>query len=234
VKTRPADSRATYRLDAATLGGDWPIWVILATDLAFGLWAWPRMPAIVPVHFGLHGEANGWGPSWINAVGVPALAAGMYLLLLCIPLIDPRRRNYATFPGTLRLFRTAVPGFLVGVHVLVTLKSLGYRADIGLALRVALPVLFILMGNAFARIRFNYFFGIRTPWTLDNERVWTATHRMAGRVWVIGGLLMLGAAFLPATAGAVALGAMIAAISLWPIVFSYRMSRRLADEVNSG
>jgi len=41
------------------------------------------------------------------------------------------------------------------------------------------------------RIRQNYFFGIKTPWTLANEEVWRKTHRFTGYVWVAAGFVGL-------------------------------------------
>jgi uncharacterized membrane protein len=41
------------------------------------------------------------------------------------------------------------------------------------------------------KMRPSYFMGIRTPWTLSSDENWTRTHRLGGRVWVIGSVFML-------------------------------------------
>jgi uncharacterized membrane protein len=33
--------------------------------------------------------------------------------------------------------------------------------------------------------------GIKLPWTLNNEENWNKTHRLAGKVWVAGGIVIL-------------------------------------------
>src|SRR5579863_6087836 len=48
--------------------------------------------------------------------------------------------------------------------------------------------LFVLMGNVMGKVRRNFFIGVRTPWALANERVWNATHRLAAKTFVLGGL----------------------------------------------
>jgi uncharacterized membrane protein len=48
---------------------------------------------------------------------------------------------------------------------------------------------FALLGNVMGKIKRNFFMGIRTPWTLADERVWHATHRYAGRLWLVGGTI---------------------------------------------
>ena len=51
-------------------------------------------------------------------------------------------------------------------------------------------LLFAFLGNYFKTIKPNYFIGIRTPWTLENEEVWKKTHLIGGKLWFVGGLLM--------------------------------------------
>jgi uncharacterized membrane protein len=36
----------------------------------------------------------------------------------------------------------------------------------------------------------NYFFGIRTPWTLESEDNWKQTHHLASKIWVWGNILL--------------------------------------------
>lgn len=61
----------------------------------------------------------------------------------------------------------------------------------------AAGVLFIVVGNVFGKLRWNYTVGIRTPWTLADERVWDKTHRFGGWVFVIGGFVLLASTFTP-------------------------------------
>jgi uncharacterized membrane protein len=231
VRSRPADAAATYRIDWQTFHGDWPVWIVLALDFAFGLWAWRRLPARVPVHWDLHGQPNGWGAAWEDALLMPAIAIGAYLLIAFLPLIDPRRRNYVLFGSLLRVLRLSVPIFMTVVHASILLELLRAlpKTFTGVsAIRFGLPLLFIVIGNSLPQARFNYFVGIRTPWTLDDEGVWNATHRMAGPLWVVCGLAMLLAAFLPAGVFVAVSIAMVAVMVLVPVVYSWRLSKRIA------
>lgn len=224
----------TYRVDRATVRGDLPILLMLLADLFFGLWAWRRMPARVPIHWNFSGQVDAWGPPWENAFLLPLIGVAVYLLLLFLPLIDPRRASYALFGGTLRFFRGVIVLFLVGIHVAVTLASIGRAVDVATLARFELPLLFILLGNQMGRLRPNWFVGIRVPWTMDSEEVWTRTHRMAGPVWVVGGFVALAGAFLrPGAAEAVFLS-VVAILVVVPIVYSYRLYHRLASEGRIG
>ena len=220
-------SDGTYRVDARLLAGDWWILLLLAADAAFGVWAWSRLPARVPTHWGLDGQPDGWGPAWVNALLIPATAIFLYLLVLLLPLVDPRRRNYALFPGVLRLLRFLAPAVMVVLHVLAVRASLGYAVDMSLAFRVLMPAFFIVLGNQMGRIRFNYFVGIRVPWTLDNEEVWNRTHRLAGKLWVTGGVIALGFLLLPPLPGTIAMAAVMGLATLVSVVYSFWISRGL-------
>jgi uncharacterized membrane protein len=220
------DPSAPYRVDGETLRKDAPLLVLLALDVVFGLAAWSRMPVRVPIHWGVSGQVNGWGPAWVNAILVPGIALLIYLTFLYIPLIDPLHRNYGAFGGPLRFLRWLVVGFLVVVHVLVVLVSLGVAVPMDTAMRVALPLLFMGIGTRLPSLRHNWFFGIRTPWTLASDEVWTRTHALGGKVWTVGGLVLVPCAFLPAPAGLVVLVAGIAVLALVPAVYSAVIFRR--------
>jgi uncharacterized membrane protein len=86
---------------------------------------------------------------------------------------------------------------------------------------VLLVALFVVLGIALPHAQPNWFFGIRTPWTLASDRVWARTHRLGGTTFVGAGLITLGTALLPARTGVPVMLAAIAAASLVPIVFSY-------------
>src|SRR5690606_30794093 len=51
-------------------------------------------------------------------------------------------------------------------------------------------LLFVVLGNFMNNIKPNYFVGIRTPWTLDDEENWRMTHHLASKIWFFGGLIM--------------------------------------------
>ena len=61
---------------------------------------------------------------------------------------------------------------------------------------ILVSVIFIIMGNLIPKCRQTYTLGIRLPWTLASEENWNKTHRFAGKVWFIGGILSLILSFL--------------------------------------
>src|SRR6185437_15445048 len=55
----------------------------------------------------------------------------------------------------------------------------------------AVGILFIVLGNVLGKVRPNWFVGVRTPWTLSSKRSWVRTHRLAGWLFTLAGLIFL-------------------------------------------
>src|SRR5512140_2815563 len=164
-----------YRVDRALLRGELPLLALLLADLAFGRWALPRLPEVLPTHWNLAGEADGFGAAWPHAIVPPLVGFACWALVLLLPLVDPLRRNYARFPDTLKLVRWLLPLLSVAVHIAVTLGGLGVPVDHGTTVRAIVAAFFVVLGNSMGKLRHNWFVGIRTPWTIASEEVWTRT-----------------------------------------------------------
>jgi uncharacterized membrane protein len=90
-----------------------------------------------------------------------------------------------------------------------------------------LGLLFAFLGNIFYSLKPNYFIGIRTPWSLEDEQNWRRTHQLAGKVWFAGGLLIiLLSMLLPLQAAIIAFISITLIISIIPIVYSFQIYQR--------
>jgi immunity protein, SdpI family len=117
-------------------------------------------------------------------------------------------------------------------HVLLLLSALGSLSGIGIDMTRAITggvcLLVALLGNVLGKVRRNFFVGIRTPWTIANERVWNATHRFAAKTFFAGGLIGLLAVILRAPfwtpITAILIGALVPAI--YSLLFYKQLERR--------
>ncbi|WP_394513443.1 SdpI family protein [Priestia aryabhattai] len=173
-----------------------PLSITLLTLVAW-LIALPHLPATMPIHWGANGEADGFATK-INAmiltVGIMVL---IYFVIAFVPRIDPRKENYKYFSKTYNILLNAVLLLFFFVNMSTILQGLGYNVPMSYIAPIMAGLVFIIIGNYLQRVRSNYFMGIRTPWTLSNETVWKKTHRLSGKIFFIGGLLILISAFLP-------------------------------------
>jgi hypothetical protein len=108
--------------------------------------------------------------------------------------------------------------------------ALGGEMSVGILMAILTGVMFILMGNYLPKATRNRYFGIKIKWTLDNDENWAATHRFAGKVWVITGIVTLIGAFLPEKAAVILLIAASIPAIIIPILYSYYFHKKqLAD-----
>ena len=200
--------------------------VLLVLMLVVALWAYPRLPERIPTHWNLEGEVDGWSARWM-VFFPPAMGLLMLVLMPVLRRIDPRRANYDRFEPTFWLVINVIIAFMFVPHLMTIGAALGWplpatdRVLVG-----AVGVLFILLGNYMPRVKSNWWMGIRTPWTLSSESVWRSTHRLGGRMFVVGGVVMILSLALTPEARVAALITAVVLSALVPAVWSYMAWRR--------
>lgn len=200
--------------------------VLLVLMLAVALWAYPRLPERIPTHWNLQGEVDGWSAKWM-VFFPPAMGLLMLVLMPVLRRIDPRSANYDRFEPTFWLVINVIIAFMFVPHVMTIGAALGWplpatdRVLVG-----AVGVLFILLGNYMPRVKSNWWMGIRTPWTLSSESVWRSTHRLGGRMFVAGGVLMILSLALTPELRVAALITAVVLSALVPAAWSYMAWRR--------
>ena len=198
------------------------LWILIALPYVYLAFIWNKLPDRVPTHFNLAGNPDDWSGKTTLLFLPGALGIGIYLLMLVIPILDPKRKiqqmgdKYYTFRLMLTGFFSIFATYLVYISGTGNLKNPNF-------LIALIGVLFALFGNYFQAVRPNYFIGIRTPWTLENEEVWKKTHRLGGRIWMACGILIAVLSLMISnnTAMAIMMGVMLTVMVVVPIVFSY-------------
>ena len=133
-----------------------------------------------------------------------AMPLVLALVMLAVPRLDPKGRNFERFRGVYLGMSAALTLFMVAVAWMTPAHRLRPRAR-GLLARLDNHPLCARRPhgrarNYLPRVRPNYTFGIRTPWTLASEDNWRRTHRFAGPVFVVAGAAMLVSALLSSVA----------------------------------
>lgn len=168
-----------------------PQWLIIAAMFVAAAIVWPTVSGQIPVHWDAHGNANGYGGKFEGLLLLPLIALGLYILLLFLPRIDPGRANYTQFSGPFLVVRYAILMLLAGLYGITLLAVKGYDFNTTRLVLGAIGILFIVLGNVLGKVRPNWFVGVRTPWTLSSKRSWVRTHRLAGWLFTLAGLIFL-------------------------------------------
>ena len=199
--------------------------VLLGVLVSVAVYA--RLPETMAVHWNAQGNPDGWMPRPFGAFFAPALMLVLWGVLRGVRHLDPRQESYARFDGAYETIVAAVLVLVLATHDITIAAALGYRVPIGRLLPTLVGALFVVVGNVMPRLRPNWWFGVRTPWTLSNDRVWARTHRLAGFSMAAAGIVMIVAALAlpPAMGIPVILAAVVAAVFA-PAVYSYLSWRR--------
>jgi uncharacterized membrane protein len=170
---------------------DWIIWLILLIPFAVIAYYWNQFPEQIPSHWNMQGEVNDYSGKFAGLFLMPLVNIGLYILLLALPYIDPKKANYPLFKHQFYTLRVIIHSFLSGIFLTVIFSILNNTLSAPKIIPLAVVFLFLVLGNYLGTIRPNYFIGVRTPWTLANEDVWVKTHRFTGKLWVFTSFIML-------------------------------------------
>jgi uncharacterized membrane protein len=164
------------------------IMIVLATLV--GLALWNRLPDPMASHWDANDQVNGYMSKFWGVFLMPLMTAGLFLLFIAIPNIDPLKANIARFREAFNLFIVLFVGFMVYIYFLTLLWNLGNTGfNMSEAMLPALGLLFFFIGSLMRKTKRNFFIGIRTPWTLSSDTVWDETHRVGSVLFMIAGAL---------------------------------------------
>lgn len=166
--------------------------VIAAVNLIAAIICIRRLPETVPLHFNAQWICDGMGSRWILLIVavLPVIAAAVGLILLLTGKI--------AYPKVTAISILLTELYVIGTFWMMypTMNSgvkIGEQIDsqpFATLLPLILSAMFVIVGNYLPIIQPNKTFGLRVPWTLNNPQCWRRTHRFAGKVWVVTGLLM--------------------------------------------
>ncbi|MDX2002511.1 MAG: SdpI family protein [Chitinophagales bacterium] len=202
---------------------------LMLAALVLSLIFWNKMPDRIPIHYNLQGEIDNYGPKGMLFLLFPGIGLLVYAIIQLLPMIDPKR-NIRDYMDNFRSFGTILMAFLFCLYLVQLLGILGYSHNLNQYIPMLIIFMMMALGNFFGKLRPNYFIGIRTPWTLENERVWIKTHRFAGYVWVLASIVMLIA--FPFLKGNFLQGLFIAYIGVLvaaPVLYSFIIYRKLKN-----
>lgn len=202
---------------------------LILAMLVFGFAVYGRLPDQLPSHWNINGEVDGTMSRLGALLFLPGLSLVVWLVLLALPRIDPLRRSYPAFDGTLRLFINSITLFMAMLYAGMLAAGLGWRVEVPRLVMIGVGILFVVLGNEMGRLKPNWFVGIRTPWTLADPEVWRSTHRVGGRVFFVVGLAIVAAGLLlPLAVGGYTVLVGAIGIVLFSFGYSYLLWRQRA------
>ena len=187
-----------------------------------------KLPDTVAIHFNLNDTPDNFASKAFALFGLPLITLGIYIISYFVTSADPKRKNQGDY--ALNVVLIGVPILCLVTTYITIAYALGKDIKVGFYLTIFLSLLFIAIGNYLPKTKRNYSIGIRVPWTLNSDYVWEKTHRLAGYLWVVCGILMLLASIFFYNILAYIEITIIALMVAIPVAYSYLLYRK--EEVN--
>lgn len=198
--------------------------IIILLPMVVGVVLWDRLPDPMATHWDFAGNANGWTSRAFTVFGIPLVMLALHMV--CLLVTESDRNSCGQNPKLKRIMYGVVPVVSLLLCVTIYPSALGMKLPMQTMALLFLGVMLLIVGNYMPKCTMNRWMGIRVPWTYTSEANWTATHRFAGRVYVVIGLVCLCCAFIPLGRFGAALVVMIIAGCLSPVVYSYLYEKR--------
>lgn len=210
--------------------GLWLVALLIIAPFIYGALIYPHLPSQIPTHFNIEGKADAWGgPSsiFIGPGIMGAVSIFVYVLMSNLKSFDPKKYDEAN--DTLYSnFAVLTVAFLSALSTIIIYSSThADEINVGKLILPLVGLSFAGLGWYMPKFKQNYFVGFKLPWTLENETNWDETHKVAGKLWIYGGLFQAVVTFiLPMKFGMIAFMLAIAVMVIIPSVFSYRLFKK--------
>ena len=196
--------------------------LICLIPIVVGAAVYSRLPETMATHWNMNGEPDGWSSRAFAVFGLPGILLAVNLLLPFALKADPKRANMSDKLVMITLW--IIPMISLLCCGLTLARGLGYEVRVERWVPVFMGVLFIVIGNYLPKTKQSYTMGIKLPWTLNSEENWNRTHRLAGYLWVLGGLLFIVMSFVGWSLAAFLI--ILAVMVLVPTAYSYLLYRK--------
>lgn len=202
--------------------------VIILLPILIGLIMWDTLPDAMATQWGDDSNWNLFFGKAFTVFGLPVILLISHFVCLFFTFLDKKQKDQNK--KAMGIIFWIIPMVSLFTSGIVYAIALGKELSFVLLTPAMLGILFIFIGNYLPKIKQNRTLGIKISWTLNNEENWNKTHRLGGKVWVIGGLIILFSIFLPLIAMVSVMVCVIIAMIIIPAVYSYSIYKKHQKE----
>ena len=187
------------------------------------------MPEKIPTHWDIHGEVDAYTPkegAWAYFYLMPAGLFVWVAITWVLPKISPEQFSVDSFMDTYGYLMALVSCLFAYMHGVLLWIALHPASGFTTPFSIGFFLMFALLGNVLGKTRKNFWIGVRTPWTLADDRVWNQTHRLTGWLFVAYGVLGILLALATSLPLLILLGG-LPIVVLYPVGYSLYLYRKL-------
>ncbi|MCQ2491418.1 MAG: SdpI family protein [Lachnospiraceae bacterium] len=176
-----------------------------------------QLPNAIATHWGVDGQPNGWSSKFVGTIVFPGILLIVNLLFPFLLKIDPKYKNMGNKVKS--IVQWIIPATSLFASGITLFSALGANVRVEIYTPLFMGLLFIIIGNYLPKTGQSYTLGIKLPWTLHDEDNWAKTHRMAGFLWVLCGVLMIISAFFKIRM--ISMVVLLIVMVIVPCIYSY-------------
>ena len=199
--------------------------LLTVVSLLLSLTVFSSLPEQIPAHWNVHGTVDRFAPK-LTVFIFPGIIFLITILFQFMRRTDPNSDNYDKFQREYHRYTFVIGLVFFAVQIMTIAAAFRMDFNVNLIFCLGIGSLFIFIGNLLPKTKHNYFIGIRTPWTLADEQNWFRTHRLAGKIWVLGGLIVALSALAPESFQVPVFLTILAVMVVTPFVYSYTEFRK--------
>ena len=202
--------------------------VIILLPVIVGVILFLLMPETIQPEWSSWGDPERYGSRTLALLGLPIGFFVVHSFSIFLVSRDSKNEDQnwkivTTVFWVLPIVSLTICGF---TYALVLGNSISGKVFVS----ALMGIMFVVLGNYMPKCKPNRTIGVRVKWTLQNEENWNKTHRLAGKVWVFGGIILLATMFVPMGKTGVTLLGLILLMAFVPVVYSYLYYRKQLKE----
>ena len=201
--------------------------LIIIPTLICALFA-DKIDGQMAIHYGIDGNADGFAsPLFFIAISSLSLIVIQWICVLITKITNDKVEQSKKVIEIIYWICPAISFYISAIMISVSLGT-----DINIIALSSAPfgLMFIVIGNYMPKCKRNSTMGIKIRWTLTNEENWNTTHRFAGKLWFVCGVVVLFCGFLPMKLAIAAFMIILFASIIMPIICSYNNYRTQIKE----
>ena len=171
-----------------------------------------------------HWYTDGYGGRTMIVFGMPLILLAIHWG--CLLLTSIGKLNKGQNRKVISMVYWIIPVISVWSNVVIYMMLTDTKVElVKLITFLVMGISFALIGNYLPKCKQNFYMGIKIMTTYTSEKNWNLTHRLAGKVWVVGGLILVLFGFLPMNIGIIFATILFAAMIIIPVVYSHKIYR---------
>ncbi len=198
--------------------------ILCLLPIIFGIIYYNKLPDNIPTRFGFDGQVNGYTQKTVFVFAFPIAMALLNMLMAFVINTDPKRKNFT--PAMKKISLLVLPISSIFISLISYSKALGNNDDINRYIFIFLGAMILTFGIYMPKTKRNYTMGIKLPWTMDNDYNWDMTHKLASKLWIVGGIALALNTFFRSL---VLFVIIMVVITLVPAVYSFMLYKKGND-----